>query len=44
MHRRDMLLASLGFGAALAAGPRVFAREGDIGQPFSTYGVVPGGG
>ncbi len=44
MHRRDMLLASLGFGAALAAGPRVFARDSEIGQPFSTYGVVPGGG
>jgi uncharacterized secreted repeat protein (TIGR03808 family) len=44
MHRRDMLVASLGFGVALAAGPRAFARDGDIGQPFSTYGVVPGGG
>jgi putative cofactor-binding repeat protein len=44
MDRRDMLLASFGFGLALAAGPRAWARESDAAGPFSTYGVVPAGG
>ena len=44
LDRRDMLFAGLGFGMALAAGPRAFARDSEIGQPFGTYGVVPAGG
>jgi uncharacterized secreted repeat protein (TIGR03808 family) len=43
--RREMMLGTLGMGAALAAGPRTArAVDADIPQPFSTYGIVPGGG
>lgn len=42
--RRDLMLAGLGLGAALA-GPRdAVSREADATQPFSTYGVMPAGG
>ncbi len=45
LRRRDMLLAGLGAGATLAAGPRAFATAANnFGQPFDSYGVVPGGG
>jgi uncharacterized secreted repeat protein (TIGR03808 family) len=43
--RRQLMLGTLGLGAALAAGPReAQAREETLPGPFSTYGVVPGGG
>jgi hypothetical protein len=43
--RREMMLGTLGMGVALAAGPRpAKAVDVDIPQPFSTYGIVPGGG
>ena len=43
--RRELMLGTLGMGLALAAGPRPLkAEDTDIAQPFSTYGIVPGGG
>ncbi len=44
--RRDLMLGGLGAGLAVAAGPRAAAarEEPDLPQPFSTYGIVPGGG
>jgi uncharacterized secreted repeat protein (TIGR03808 family) len=43
--RRELMLSALGMGLALAAGPRpARAEEGEIPQPFSTYGLVPGDG
>jgi Right handed beta helix region len=43
--RRELILGTLGMGLALAAGPRpARAEEGEIPQPFSTYGLVPGDG
>jgi hypothetical protein len=43
--RRDIMLAGLGLGAGLVAGPRAGAAgEADAPQAFSTFGVVPGGG
>ncbi len=44
--RRDLMLAGLGVGFAVAAGRHhAAAREDqDLPQPFSTYGIVPGGG
>jgi hypothetical protein len=43
--RRQVMLGSLGLGVAVATGPRIAsAREAEVPQPFSTYGVVPGGG
>jgi hypothetical protein len=43
--RRELMLGALGMGLALAAGPRpARAEEGEIPQPFSTYGLVPGDG
>ena len=43
--RREMMLAGLGLGVGLVAGPRAGdAGETDIPQPVSTFGVVPGGG
>ncbi|HYH69861.1 MAG TPA: TIGR03808 family TAT-translocated repetitive protein [Methyloceanibacter sp.] len=43
--RRDLMLAGLGAGLAVAAGPRVAVAESE-GNPtaFSTHGIVPGGG
>ncbi len=43
--RRDLMLAGLGV-VAVAAGQRTAAasEEPDLPQPFSTYGIVPGGG
>ena len=42
--RRQMMLGTIGLGAALAAGPReAAARDTDMPGPFSTYDVVPGG-
>lgn len=44
--RREVLIGSLGFGVAAAAGPRASAArdEANNSQGASTYGVVPGGG
>jgi uncharacterized secreted repeat protein (TIGR03808 family) len=44
--RRDLMLGGLGAGLAVAAGPRAAEarNEPDLPQPFSTYGIVPGGG
>ena len=44
--RRELMLGGLGAGLAAAAGPRAAAarEEPDLPQPFSTYGIVPGGG
>ena len=44
--RRQVMLAGLGAGLAVATGPRLArARaEVDVPQAFSTYGLVPGGG
>jgi uncharacterized secreted repeat protein (TIGR03808 family) len=43
--RRQLMLGTLGLGVAVATGPRIApARAADAPQPFSTYGVVPGGG
>ena len=44
--RRDLMLGGLGAGLAAATGPRDAAarEEPDLPQPFSTYGIVPGGG
>jgi uncharacterized secreted repeat protein (TIGR03808 family) len=43
--RRQVMLGTLGLSVAVAAGPRLSgARETEAPQPFSTYGVVPGGG
>jgi uncharacterized secreted repeat protein (TIGR03808 family) len=43
--RRQLMLGTLGFGLAVAAGPRgAYARAADNSQRASTYGVVPGGG
>jgi uncharacterized secreted repeat protein (TIGR03808 family) len=44
--RRDLMLGGLGAGFAVAAGPRKAAarEEVELPQPFSTYGIVPGGG
>jgi uncharacterized secreted repeat protein (TIGR03808 family) len=45
LGRRELMLGALGMGLALAAGPRpARAEEGEIPQPFSTYGLVPGDG
>ena len=44
--RRELLIGTLGFGVAAAAGPRA-ADAGDAAdnpQGFSTYGILPGGG
>ena len=42
---RDIMLAGLGLGAGLVAGPRAAdAGETDIPQAFSTLGVVAGDG
>ncbi len=44
--RRDLMLGGLGAGLAVAAGARTAAArdEPELPQPFSTYGIVPGGG
>jgi uncharacterized secreted repeat protein (TIGR03808 family) len=43
--RRELMLGTLGMGLALAAGPRpARSEEGEIPQPFSTYGLAPGDG
>src|ERR1700693_1217517 len=44
--RRQAMLGTLGLGVTLASGPRTaHAREEpDLPQPFSTYGIVAGGG
>jgi uncharacterized secreted repeat protein (TIGR03808 family) len=44
--RRDLMLGGLGAGLAVAAGPRpaTAREEPELPQPFSTYGIVPGGG
>ncbi len=44
--RRELLIGSLGFGVAAAAGPRgAEARDAaDNPQGFSTYGIAPAGG
>ena len=44
--RRDLMLGGLGAGLAAAAGARTAAArdEPELPQPFSTYGIVPGGG
>ena len=44
--RRELLIGTLGFGVAAAAGPRA-ANAGDAAdnpQGFSTYGILPAGG
>src|SRR5512143_530131 len=43
--RRELMLGGLGAGLAVAAGPRASEarEEPDLPQPFSTYGIVPGG-
>jgi hypothetical protein len=45
LDRRDLMLGGLGAGLAVAAGPRASEarEEPDLPQPFSTYGIVPGG-
>jgi len=44
--RRDLMLGAIGAGLAAAAGPRAAAasEEPETPAPFSTYGIVPGGG
>ena len=42
--RRELMLGTLGMGLALAAGFRPVRAQGNIAQPFSTYGVVPRAG
>jgi hypothetical protein len=43
--RRDLVLGGIGAGLAAAAGPRAAAsEEPEMPAPFSTYGIVPGGG
>ncbi|MGH6748909.1 MAG: TIGR03808 family TAT-translocated repetitive protein [Methyloceanibacter sp.] len=44
--RRDLMLGGIGAGLAAAAGPRAAAtrEEPEMPGPFSTYGIVPGGG
>jgi len=44
--RRDLVLGGIGAGLAAAAGPRAAAarEESEMPAPFSTYGIVPGGG
>ena len=44
--RRDLMLGGIGAGLAAAAGPRAAAasEEPEMPPPFSTYGIVPGGG
>lgn len=44
--RRDLLIGSLGFSFAAAAGPRGAGARDAAGNPqgFSTYGIVAGGG
>jgi len=43
--RRDLVLGGIGAGLAAAAGPRATAsEEPEMPAPFSTYGIVPGGG
>jgi uncharacterized secreted repeat protein (TIGR03808 family) len=44
--RRDLMLGGIGAGLAAAAGPRAAAArdEPEMPAPFSTYGIVPGGG
>ena len=44
--RRQVMLGTLGLGVTLASGPRTAhgRDQADIPQPFSTYGLVPGGG
>ena len=45
LGRRDIMLAGLGLGVGLVAGPRPgAAEETEVPQAFSTFGVVPGGG
>jgi uncharacterized secreted repeat protein (TIGR03808 family) len=42
---RRQVLAGLGLGLAAAAGPRIgHAREPEVREALSTYGIVPGGG
>ena len=41
--RRELLIGTLGFGVAAAAGPRAADSE-DNPQGFSTYGILPAGG
>jgi len=44
--RRDLVLGGIGVGLAAAVGPRAGAahEETEMPAPFSTYGIVPGGG
>ena len=44
--RRDLMLGGIGAGLAAAPGPRAAAasEEPEMPAPFSTYGIVPGGG
>jgi len=42
--RRDLMLAGLGTGLALAAGPRGTAARDAATEAFSTYGIVPAEG
>ncbi len=43
--RRDLMFGGLGASLAVAAGPRQASarEEPELPQPFSTYGIVPGG-